>query len=41
MGKGGQRAPEVDKTKTYSWEEVAKHRTPQDCWMVHSNKASA
>lgn len=48
MGKGGERvvAPaasttlkeDVDVDRVISWQEVAKHRTTQDCWMVYREK---
>lgn len=48
MGKGGEAVPttnssvgaEMKKTTTskYTWAEVQKHRTPDDAWIVHSNK---
>ena len=42
MGKGG-RAVVADKKEhveipQISWEEVKKHNTPKDAWMVHQNK---
>lgn len=42
MGKGG-RAVVADKKEQVelpqiTWEEVKKHNTPKDAWMVHQNK---
>jgi fatty acid desaturase/predicted heme/steroid binding protein len=42
MGKGGQKAVQLsvaeEKLNKISWEEVKKHTSPSDCWIVHSNK---
>lgn len=42
MGKGGRAAnhneKEVKELPKYTWEEVKKHHTPLDAWIVHSNK---
>jgi len=37
MGKGGEKAIESKSVK-YTWDEVKKHTTPSDAWIVHSNK---
>jgi len=41
MGKGGRVASTTnvaDKVQKYSWDEVKKHITPEDSWIVHNNK---
>lgn len=39
MGKGGRAAvSRNDEVKKFTWEEVKKHHTPQDAWIVHQNK---
>ncbi len=39
MGKGGDAGPAVNANKPkITWQEVQKHRTPDDAWMVYANK---
>lgn len=42
MGKGGRSAvqnqKEEVKLQKYTWEEVKKHHTPKDAWVIHNNK---
>lgn len=38
MGKGGEVQASTVAVRKISWQEVQKHRTPDDAWMVHNNK---
>lgn len=39
MGKGGEALIKNNEVKkSFTWEEVQKHRTPQDAWVVYNNK---
>lgn len=41
MGKGGDAAATINKNASknlITWEELQKHRTPDDAWVVHQNK---
>lgn len=41
MNVSEQCVPKVGRANGYSREEVAEHCTPQDCWLIHEDKAGA
>mmetsp|Transcript_6309 Transcript_6309/g.19759 ORF Transcript_6309/g.19759 Transcript_6309/m.19759 type:complete len:472 (-) Transcript_6309:446-1861(-) len=38
MGRGGERPPSKLVASEFAWQEVTKHRTPEDAWLVCNNK---